>query len=306
MRPAWGRWYAYFLCGLLGGTIAWFLSIATFKLITPAAQQPYKVLSFTLLHAAFFGLVMGGMVSLIDRWWEDSWLSAIIGQPATLLMGCFLGMLLSLTGHFLGYTFFDDLAGVIGPLGGRLLGFGIAGLIGVLDGVHHQSASRMRNGAIGGLAGGILAGLIYNLMAVYVQVPLISQNTLAFAFPLWGAAILLGVSATNWVATDAVLQGVQHNESPKYRVGFVKQLLSDQANTIGASHKCTFKVAMDQLMAPIHASVQREKGKWVIQPREGLGLISVNQQEINQSRELRDGDVLQLGQTSFLFKLSKS
>lgn len=299
MRPKLGRWYAYATFGVLGGLLSWFAAMMLFKLIVPGHLQASKVLEFTLIQAGCFGFLVGGMVTLIDGWWDDTWLGALKGNVLAVLFGGLLGALIAVVGHWVGGLLFEKFYDNAGPILGRTLGFGLAGLVGLLDGFRHGSKKRFINGAIGGLIGGLLSGVAYNYLA-FTEVPLISRNTLAFAFPIWGAGVMIGVSAANWMSSTAWLSGLNENPTFKYADGFAKYLYSDQNNLIGKGPKCQFRPISDMVRHQ-HAVIKFREGKWFIGPQDIGAVLTVNDQQVLDEKQIFDGDKLGFGDLVFTF-----
>ena len=69
---------------------------------------------------------------------------------------------------------------------------------------------------------------------------------------------------------------------------------------IGRSRACTISIRDDERLSRTHCLVRRRHGRWIVTDLNSANGVYVNGRRVSEA-ELKDGDVIQVGRTLFVF-----
>jgi len=295
------------LAGAIGGFIAWLLSEPfTTDLPVGATPAPQTLVSI-LAEMGLFGACLGGMIGMAlgsvdginSRVWEKAGLGAL------------LGLAIGGAGGFLGGVFGQL---VYGGLGGgnqanlavqvlvRGLGWAMVGLfVGLGQGVLMRARRRIVNGLLGGLIGGLAGGLLFDPISGLTQLVLMlfggtagGELSRLVAIVMLGLACGVAIGFVEQMRKEAWLRitggALMGKEFIIYR----------SPTIIGSSPKCDITLAMDKQVAPQHASISEQGGRYLLSDMGTSGGTAVNGRPI-RTHSLRSGDRITIGQTTLQY-----
>lgn len=192
-----------------------------------------------------------------------------------------------------------------GPLSFLLLLFGrsfgwalIGSFIGLSQGIASSSTRKMVNGVIGGFIGGGIGGTAFEILAWMNrgQVAAFPAEMIRFiAFGITGGAIGLFIGFVEELAKKAwLVRLVGRNEGKEYTI-------FKPVTVLGRSELADVPVFGDPDVAERHATITALSGRHVIEDLGSFSGTRVNDQKIAKE-PLRDGAVIVIGKTSFLFR----
>jgi RNase P/RNase MRP subunit p29 len=270
----------YAAAGGLGGLGGW------------AATEPFMGVRYTygrdLILGAIVGLFIAAFLASIEALSVSQWRHAARGLRSGAAFGLFGGAL----GLLVAELAFD----VLGGLNGRILGWGIGGLlIGLGVGWASRSNARIRNGAMGGVIGGVLGGLCYQAFTA----------TLPQAFGRAAAIIILGALIGFFIGlvSELLKRGwlmVVRSQSRNAREGR-EYPLTKQVTSIGRAEENDIGLFGDPSVLGRHAIIRHEGRNFFVTPTAG-GQILVNRQPVQGRYALKSGDRVEVGGTLFLFR----
>ncbi|MCE5322788.1 FHA domain-containing protein [bacterium] len=312
----------YTFAGMLGAIIAWALMEPTPLMPDDGGSIGYgSIVAIGLISGLVIGLMLGiaeGLSGLSPR---DAVKSAVLGA----VVGAAGGMV----GLAMGNAFYNgmyQLAGagapaqqlpsdipaqarpassmMPGPLSfvllliGRGFGWALIGMfIGLSQGIATFSTKKMVNGAIGGIIGGGIGGSVFEILAWLNRggAANFPPGMIRFiSFAITGGAIGLFIGFIEEVAKRAwLVRLVGRNEGKEYS-------LYKQITTIGRSELADIPVFTDPDVSERHASVGVEGGRYYVEDLGSTYGTKVDGQSISKN-VLRDGDVIEIGKTKFLF-----
>jgi len=214
------------------------------------------------------------------------------GNRRQLLRGLQRGSILGLVGGAIGLTAGELALHVIG--GGytaRSIGWALFGmLVGIGEGQANRSPRKARYGAVGGMAGGFIGGLLVEAIA---QQGVTAQSAMrGVGLVILGACIgsLLAVVSEIFVqARLLVLIGPK--EGREYTL--------DRARTsVGSSDSCDVYLPGDAGIERVHAYIRLDKHGLMVEPASPTASIAVNGQPISpEGMPLPDGARVTMGRT---------
>jgi hypothetical protein len=308
--------YFMALVGAVAGLLTWFIQGTVADLATRSGLDVGQA-QFTILVTTLMGMLIGGMtVGFADKWTADRVVFKFV------LMGVILGAVAGLVG---GLLYLPILFSVIQTSASRVGGFiGLpltwllaGGLIGLVTGLRWASINKLRSvhALIGGLVGGGLGGLLFTFLGN----DLIFQ---ALAFMISGMGITLGVTLAPVLMRDGVVLFISSadpraqnkygspqqqwlvQEGDRFVIG---SLGSDRGQTMYGRPIDIY--IPDAMVAKRHAYLYAREKRFYIQQHENnigpqgqpLSALQVNNMNVVNARELRDGDEIVLGQTLLKF-----
>jgi pSer/pThr/pTyr-binding forkhead associated (FHA) protein len=311
------------VAGGIGGLLAWLVS----EPFAPGEILPHGIdpsdpkwsdlyhrwIFFQNLFGVSAGLFIGGLIGLAGGWSQGSrkqmkngllWgavAGAVAGGVAVWIASYVYDLIL--TGTEGGrQTLFGGVLGLIA----RAVGWGIFGvLLGAGQAIATRSWQRVRQAALGGLIGGTLGGVAFELIAPFTAaISMLTEPGRAEIGRFSRAAGLVCIGAgvglfigliemllrTAWVR---VLAG--RNEGKEY-------LVDAPVTTIGRSELADIRLFGDKTVEREHAQIQRAGREYVLVDSGAPSHTWVNGQAIKQT-PLADGDVIQIGQFNLEFRL---
>jgi hypothetical protein len=195
------------------------------------------------------------------------------------------------------YLFFLDRAFETGSSGtlylARILGWGIFGLgVGVTTGALVRAREKLINGAIGGLAGGAAAGLVFEWLVRHVQAETFAR---LLGLLVVGAGIGLAIGVVETLRRQAWFSIVGGGMAGKEFV------LYDGETRVGGSPLCEITLIKDRSVQPYHFVIGSGDpgGRRVLTSYEG-SVTTVNGTPVAQ-HQLRNGDLIGAGATTIAY-----
>lgn len=319
-----GRIVKYTFAGMLGAIVAWGLMEWTPLMPDDGRSIGYgAIVTIGLISGLFIGLLLGCAEGLSGLSPRDAARSAMLGA----LVGAAGGMV----GLAMGNAFYNgmyQLAGgrtihaqqlpsnipeqarpesslMPGPLSfvllliGRGLGWALIGLfIGLSQGIATLSTKKMINGVVGGFIGGGLGGCVFEILAWLNQggAANFPVGMIRFiSFSITGGAIGLFIGFIEEMAKQAwLVKLVGRNEGKEYS-------LYKEVTTLGRSELADIPIFTDPDVSEQHALIRVNGKRYQV---EDLGSAFGTKIAGNPiTREiLKDGDIIEIGKTRFLFK----
>lgn len=302
------------LAGGLAGVLAWTLTDLTGWFAD--IFQPHRMVRSGLfgdpkylLYGALFGLLLGLMLAVVD--------SLSLGSQRRLIQVLALGAGIGALGGWVGLSLGQSVFGAIIGTGSdeitstgrffvllvaRALGWGlIGGTVGAAQGVVSRSPLVARQGAFGGLIGGLFGGSAFEILnglefpaALSRLIALVAVGALAGFF----VGVVQNLFKQAWIR---VVLG--KNEGKEY-------LISKPITTVGRGELSDIGLYGDPNIAPTHIAIE----SLAAQNRHRLRFVGeggkrgttyapplVNGQPVANEMWLADGDTIQLGRRTLLF-----
>ena len=295
--------------GGIGGALGWALVEPSNYLTPPDQWGPVPPdWGRTLLLGCIVGAAMGLCIGISE--------GIASGSGRMARRSAFLGLVTGLVGGLLGLMFGQAFYGPLAGLGNaapifvgfvlllfaRAFGWSFIGLfIGASQGIPTLSTKRMRNGAIGGFLGGGVGGAAFEILgrlnAVRLtQAAIFPGPMLRFiGFTITGAAIGLFIGFVEELLKQAwIVKLSGAGEGRQY-------ILSKPMSMVGRSEMADVPIFGDTSVAPAHAVLRMENGRYVIEDQGSPAGTLVNGQPM-QRTVLKDGDIIQLGGTRLGFR----
>ncbi len=301
------------IAGAVAGLLAWALTDLTGwfpglhqeRVVYPSDPQ-------ILLYGAVFGLMLGLLLGIVEAMSLDSqcqmWMSLLLGG----VVGFFGGAIGAYFGQFVWGLLTKDIDPYnVTPqtffpiLLARGFGYSIIGLVvGAAQGLSRRSVIIARQGAFGGLVGGFLGGVCFQVTAALLNGSPLSRLA---ALAATGALVGFFVGLVQNLFKQAWIRVVLgRNEGKEY-------LLAKPITTIGRSELSDIGLYGDPQIAPTHAVIEaipaqkRHRLRHVADaPGQGRGgpypPTLVNGQPVTAEQWLADGDTVQLGKRTLLFQ----
>jgi hypothetical protein len=188
---------------------------------------------------------------------------------------------------------------LVGSVLARGLGWIFLGLaIGMSEGIAARSLGKFSYGTIGGALGGLVGGCVFGL---FYTLAIQSASTTYF----WGAMglVILGASIGS---LSALVQGVFIPASVRVLRGWQEGReypLDKPATLLGRDEHADIALFRDMKVEKRHAFIKRQgKHYYLVNNSAPAENTKVNDQLVPQSRELRDGDRVQLGNVVLRFQ----
>jgi hypothetical protein len=267
------------LAGLvIGGSIGYFV-------VSVEAIRDLSLVRFCRL--ASYGVIIAAVGGALGNV-----VGELIHYALTNVLGAGTGMLRTL------------LSGLVRGLGWGLLGVAI----GISEGIAARSLGKLSYGMIGGALGGVVGGTLYG---IFLQTAKLSEAAQAdsgtsLSTYVWGALglIILGACIGS---LSAFVQGVMQPASVKVLRGWQEGReypLDKAASLLGRDEHADIALFRDMKVEKRHALIKRDGNQFVLvnhgAPPEQT---RVNDQLVDGSCVLRDGDRIQLGNVVLRFQM---
>jgi hypothetical protein len=297
-----------FLRGIRGqGLLAGLAAIALGWLVTEilnvadwTAETEFRIhlngAAFVAMLGAIFAVVFNGWNEITTRQWDGLADIAKRSAPWGAVVGGVAGFLASLAyvemfQRVLENMSFEDFESIdtnadlylVRAFGWAVFGAGV----GAATAAVVRSSRKLQNGLLGGAIGGAVGGLFFHWLAWQIE-----DSTVARLLGLAaiGAGIGLAIAVVETARRQAWLHIVGGGMAGK------EFILYEEQSSVGASPKCSVTLIKDPAIQPFHFVISQSGAARVVTAYEGAQVL-VNAQPVTQHR-LRDGDVIQAGQTS--------
>ena len=175
----------------------------------------------------------------------------------------------------------------------RSIGWAVAGgLGGFAVGVGFRSKVRMRNGALGGLGGGFIGGLLFDSLSTGTQ-------SRFFGILIIGTLVGVFFALLDAVSTDYFLEVVSGETRG------LQFVLFDQSSIIGCARNIAVTLVKDPLIAEQHVKATKNANGLAIECLRNSVPVLINGQQI-QNGILPVGGTIQIGNTVLLLGRKKS
>jgi hypothetical protein len=286
------RAYDFALAGALAAVVGLYLFVGLSQVDPTLASSPDRWARRDLLA----GALLGGAIGYVLRGFEAARDGAFWRASRRAASGLVMGALGGAAGLVMG-----ELAGggVGAGLVGRAISWGLLGAVmgaglGALDRSRERAIQGLLGGAIGGLAGGLVFEALRDRAGASYE-PATGQ---ALGIVLLGLGLGLGLAVAEQVLRRAwlvVLNG--HQEGRMFT-------LSDGVARVGLDERAEVGLFGDLKVARRHARIVGAAGHFALHPGEDSNgrLTRVNGLDVTGSVTLQDGDRVELGATSLMFR----
>jgi hypothetical protein len=303
------RVYFNAVFGALGGLLAWLL-YGVFGNKTPTSAQQFFE---TLLSGVTVGGLIGYFVVSVEAIRDQS----LVRFSRLASYGVLLGAAGGAAGMFIGDLVNGGLQAVFEPdpdrfaanlfvvMISRGLGWLFLGVaIGMCEGIAARSLGKFSYGTLGGALGGFVGGMLFGLF-LYLSLRQGSGGQTYF----WGALGLMILGACIG-SLSALVQAVFQPASVKVMRGWQEGReypLDKPASLLGRDEYADIALFRDMKVEKKHAFIRRMDNRFVLvnnhaPPENTL----VNEMPVSQSRELHDGDRIQLGNILLRFQMREA
>lgn len=287
------------LAGLLGGLLGWALTEPVEVAFIGASRQlPTMLLIESTVFFGLAGLAIGMMLGLAHGY--------STGATGKMVAGAFAGSLFGLLGGMVGgglaqWIYSDILRHYqLAPAGMTLLravGWSFMGLIlGIGQAALVPVKSKMRNGLLGGAAGGFIGGAVLQILitATGGSNYWLSMSGRCLALCVLGMAIGLLIGLVEEVTKEAWVRIVTGPLTGK------QFILYEERTTIGSAPHNSIMLIKDARVAPEHAVIQNRQTEFVLEQLAPEAVTLVQGSPAHRQR-LEDGDLIAVGDTEMRF-----
>jgi hypothetical protein len=297
------RVYFNAVFGALGGLLGWML----FGVFGQKNVADNRVLLQLLFGGALIGGAIGYFLVAVEALRDRSLLRFVRLASYGVVLGMAGGALGILVGDQVNYLLVGRLGAQRGAAGLHLLGIMAArglgwmilgGAVGVSEGIAARSLGKFSYGTIGGAIGGFLGGSLYGLALELTK----ERPDQAL---LWGALglIILGACIGS---LSALVQGVFQPASLKVMRGWQEGReypLEKKDNLLGRDEHADIALFRDMKVEKRHALIRRDGNRFVLVNNNApADYTRVNDEPVANTRDLRDGDRIQLGNIVLRFQ----
>jgi MFS family permease len=266
---------------LIGGSIGYFV-------VSVEAIRDLSLARFSRLASYGVALgALGGAAGMCVGEWVNMGVIKMIGAPKD-------G---GSAGHLIGFVL------------GRGLGWMFLGVaIGVSEGIAARSLGKLSygtlGGAIGGFVGGALFGIFYYLLVIRGERS--EHGPLSYFWAALGLVILGACIGSLSALVQGVLQPASVKVMRGWQEGREYPLL--KADTLlGREEHADIALFRDMKVEKRHAFIKRQGNRFLlVNNRAPAQQTRVNDEQVPQTRELRDGDRIQLGNIILRFQMREA
>lgn len=284
---------------------------ATGKAIEPLREQSRTSDTASLLLfavvGALIGLGIGATDGVVCRLPRRAILGGLVGALVGFVGGLFSGVVAGVLYAPLSSVAQEQLAspsptvrsmGFLFQMVARMMAWSLAGAaMGLGQGIALRSKKLLSHGFLGGLIGGMLGGLLFDPldMVVLGADRVGADQARLIGLAVIGAAVGVMIGVVELLTRDAWLR---MTEGPLAGKEF---LMFREVMNLGASPRSEIYLFNDPKVAQTHATIRMIGDECEIAARDAVSPLLVNGQPVRNSR-LRQGDRIQIGDTSFLFE----
>lgn len=283
---------------------------ASGKLLSPLREQNRSHETAAMLMfatvAALIGLGIGAADGIVCRLPQRALLGGLVGAVVGFIGGLVSGVVAGVLYAPLSHAAQHQLAsssesirsvGFLLQMVARMMAWTLAGAaMGLGQGIALRSGKLLSYGFLGGIIGGMLGGLLFDPLDVVLGAGRIgADSSRLIGFVVIGVAVGTMIGVVELLTRDAWLRMI---EGPLAGKEFL--MFRDVMN-VGASPKSDIYLFNDAKVAQTHATIRMVGDECEINARDRVNPLLVNGQSVRTSR-LRNGDRIQIGDTSFLFE----
>jgi hypothetical protein len=304
----WSRIYYNAVYGGLGGLLGWML-FGVFGERTPSGDLAFLFFTYEdlnlLLGGALIGLSIGYFVVSVEGIRDQSAVRfARLASYGALLswIGGALGMYVGDQVNYVVIHVFRNLGPVatLAAMIARGLGWSLLGIaIGASEGIAARSLGKFSYGTIGGLLGGFIGGVLFELFYAHAR----HEGSTSYFWSAVGLVILGACIGSLSALVQAVFQPANVKVLRGWQEGR-EYPLDKPASLLGRDEHADIALFRDMRVAKKHAYIKRQGERYVLfnngaPPSDTL----VNDVPVADRRELNDGDRVQLGNVLLRFQL---
>ncbi|MEW4567195.1 FHA domain-containing protein [Tautonia sp. JC769] len=280
--------YAMAVAGALGAVVGLYCYVELVRPFDAVRQADRLWWIRDLLAGATLGGTIGFFLNAVDPIRDGALLK--LARAAT--WGAIAGAMGGMLGLMLGEMALGGLRG--GPFG-RAVAWAILGLgIGLSQGIAARSRQRLVYGLIGGGLGGLVGGFLFEVLREQLGNRYDLSQGLGVAILGAGLGVFLAlveqVLRRSWVM---VLNGRQEGRS---------YLLGTALARVGLDERAEIGLFGDASIGRRHAEIERTAGGHLLRNLDPEGRTRLNGRAVGGEVRLSDGDRIELGRTSLLYR----
>lgn len=297
------RSFLYLIVGAIAGVLLFLVS-------EPFMPRGIGTEAASAKHSSIVGFASGifliGLLGLLSGWLQGSRTHLLKGLGFGVLIGAVTGP----TAIGFANRIFNSIAAGSSDTIARVPGWAVFGLllgvgVALAEATIIRSAVRTYSALIGGLVGGALGGFLFELVAQIVGQSLaqaqgtgdVGGPSRAIGFTCLCGCIGLFIGVAQALSARAKIRLVfGRNEFKEWTVDAGQ-------TTIGRSENAGIPIFSDPQIAPIHATIVRQGGRFIIHDAGTPVGIGVNGVRVPQA-ELRHGDQINMGSLTLQFLLA--
>jgi hypothetical protein len=291
------RLFIYY-CAICGGWAA----LLTWGLVMVGGLRSFEnVYIKAALIAAFLGLLLGGVIGLLDALLNATGFQRVLRVIVSMsvgLLGAFLGGLIGEGLH--------QAAPVLHFVGWMIVGLFIGVCIGVYDvlrsaatggGDLHLAIRKIVNGVVGGLLGGLLGGLISQSLDYLTEQGVLSLSRTALAVGLVAVGLFIGLFIG---LAQVLLKEAWVKVEKGFRAGR-ELILSKDETTVGKGEACDIGLFGDSQLDKLHARIVLKGNRYLLDDNGTQTGTYLNDRRISGPTPLKSGDEIRVGNSILRF-----
>jgi Inner membrane component of T3SS, cytoplasmic domain len=285
---------------LVASVVGAFAGWAATKLFAPDPNLLHVVRSeaeFFAVFGAGYAAVFAAWEALTSRLWEEALRTAAIGGAIGALGGALSGAIAQEVYGRITKNIAESAGFGVDPTDVRLnaaraLGWAILGVgIGAALGAAKRSSRKLVNGLIGGAVGGAIGGFLFNYVG---EASKSNDTTQIVTTAITGAAIGVAIGLVEVARRQAWLRVTGGGMTGK------EFIIYHAVTNVGSSPKAEITLIKDPAIAPLHVRIEDRGNGRMLSALDGM-YATVNGEPVG-TRRLRNGDALQLGNTTLAYQ----
>ena len=246
------------------------------------------------LWFASMGLLLSLSLSVGDHVVSRNWRGAIINGSVGIILGMAGGVLVSLFINLLYGLLLGNSDSFFRQVFARTVGWAIfGGFLTLAPGVVFKNKKRMLIGLAGGVLGGTIGGMMFDIIGLVTDGAILSRFVAISAIGLVagvGTGVIESVAKTGWLrVTGGLIAGKQF-------------VLYKNPTYVGSSPQCEIYLFKDPSVGPRHAAIHKlPTGGYQIEDLGSGNATAVNGRPASRTL-LTNGDSIQIGGTTFVFQ----
>jgi hypothetical protein len=287
-----------YYCAICGGWAA----LLTWGLVMAGGLRSFEnVYVKAGLIAAFLGLLLGGVIGLLDALLNSTGVQRILRVIVCMsvgLIGAFLGGLIGEGLH--------QAAPVLHFVGWMVVGLAIGACIGVYDVLRGVAAGggdlrlavrKIVNGICGGLLGGFIGGLVSQGLDYLTDKGILSLSRSALALGLVAVGLFIGLFIG---LAQVLLKEAWVRVEKGFRAGRELILAKDET-TVGKGEACDIGLFGDSQLDKLHARIVLKGNRYLLADNGTQTGTYLNDRRINGPTPLKSGDEIRVGNSLLRF-----